>query len=231
MPSGRGAFIERMKAMMATPARPVLRVISPEEALAAELIARHGERALLIEARSGADGASKLVAVLDLDPADLEAARSAVTAARVSSVSATGPGGSAPGGLAVEVIDRATWLMMRRLAAVGLLHFVNEPRVLYRAATFDEDHAAAKSAAATGGVEEASDAAAEERRHVMTLFGQLTEEADRTLRKARLLASGGFPEDAPPLLLKAVEKAATACAVGRGNHRVVAGGGQPAGLA
>jgi hypothetical protein len=50
----------------------------------------------------------------------------------------------------------------------------------------------------------------------MTLAGQLTQEADRALRKARLLASGGFPEDAPLLLLKAVQKAATACLVGRG---------------
>jgi hypothetical protein len=36
------------------------------------------------------------------------------------------------------------------------------------------------------------------------------EEAGRALRKARLLATGGFPEDAPPLLLKALQKAAAA---------------------
>src|SRR5712691_5861803 len=48
MPSGRAAFVERMQAMMA--ARPAARVIPPEEALVADLVARHGDRALLVEA-------------------------------------------------------------------------------------------------------------------------------------------------------------------------------------
>src|ERR1700719_556699 len=43
MPSGRAAFMERMQAMMA--ARPAARVIPPEEALVADLVARHGDKA------------------------------------------------------------------------------------------------------------------------------------------------------------------------------------------
>jgi hypothetical protein len=215
MPSGRGAFIERMKAMMDAPARPApaLRVVAPEEALAADLVARHGDKALLIEARHGAGpGRARLLAVLDLDPAGLEA-----EAARLSGVppedaplvGATAEGGGlAASTMAVEVIDRATWLAMQRLAATGLLLFAHEPRVLYRSAAFVEG--GGEAARADGA------AAADEARRVMELTARLMEEADRALRKARLLTAGGFPEDAPPLLLKALQKAAAARLAGCG---------------
>ena len=67
MPSGRGAMIERMEAMMAAQERVAPRIVSPEETMADELAHRHGERALLIEARTGADGRARILAVLDLD--------------------------------------------------------------------------------------------------------------------------------------------------------------------
>jgi hypothetical protein len=110
--------------------------------------------------------------------------------------------------MAVEVIDRATWLAMQRLAATGLLLFAHEPRVLYRSAAFVEE--GGEAARADGA------AAADEARRVMELTARLMEEADRALRKARLLTAGGFPEDAPPLLLRALQKAAAARLAGRG---------------
>ena len=67
MPSGRAAMIERLQAMMnAQAAAP--RILSPEEMVVDDLRRRHGERLLLVEARSGAggDGRTRLLAVLDL---------------------------------------------------------------------------------------------------------------------------------------------------------------------
>ena len=61
MPSGRAAMIERMQAMMQAEASIAPRILSPEEAVAEELRRRHGERALLIEARTGGDGRVRLL--------------------------------------------------------------------------------------------------------------------------------------------------------------------------
>jgi hypothetical protein len=172
MPSGRAAFIERMQAMM-TPRAP--RIVPPEQALVADLIERHGEKVLLIEARHGADGRPKLLAVLDLDQAAL--------AAEVVRLSASAAG------IAFEAIDRATWLAMRRLAASGLVQFTHESRMLHRAASLDEDTVSAPVA---------PDGRA----------ADLMAEAERALRMAKVLAAGGFPEEAPALLAKALAKAA-----------------------
>lgn len=77
MPSGGGAFIERMQAMMDIPARGALRVISAEEAFVADLVERLGERALLVQERRGEDGRARLLVVLNTDAETLatEAAR------------------------------------------------------------------------------------------------------------------------------------------------------------
>ena len=115
MPSGRGAFIERMQAMMDETKHSAPRVLSAEDGFVADLVRRLGDNALLVEARKGADGRSNLLAVLDLDAPAL--------AAEVE-------GGA--GGLDVEFIDKASWLTMRRLAATGLLRFTHEARLLHR---------------------------------------------------------------------------------------------------
>jgi SNF2 domain-containing protein/helicase-like protein len=173
MPSGRAAFIERMQAMMS--ARPAPRVVPPEEALVAELVARHGDRLLQVEARRAADGRPKLLAVLDLDQPAL-----AAEAALLSSADT----------MAVEVIDRNTWLAMRRLAATGLLQFTHESRILHRAPSFGEENV---------------ESVAPDQR-----TGQLMAEAERALRMAKVLAAGGFAEEAPALLAKALHKAGAA---------------------
>ncbi|HWN53385.1 MAG TPA: DEAD/DEAH box helicase, partial [Xanthobacteraceae bacterium] len=165
MPSGRAAFVERMQAMMAASPRPVARVLPPEEILVADVVERHGDKVLLAEARHGIDGRPKLLVVLDLDPPTL-----AAETARLSSVDS----------IAVDVLDRATWLAMQRFAASGLLQFTHESRLLHRSATL---------------AEQAADAPAPDQRS-----GQLMAEAQRALRMAKVLASGGFPEEAPALL-------------------------------
>jgi len=174
MPSGRAAFVERMQAMMASP-RPAARVLPPEEILVADLIERHGDKVLLAEVRHGMDGRPKLLAVFDLDAAAL-----AAETARLSSVDS----------VAVDVVDRATWLAMQRFAASGLLQFTHESRLLHRSITL---------------VEHTADAPAPDQRSQ-----QLMAEALRALRMAKVLASGGFPEEAPPLLAKVLQKVGAA---------------------
>jgi hypothetical protein len=92
--------------------------------------------------------------------------------------------------VAVEVVDRTMWLAMQRFAASGLLQFSHQSRLLHRSATL-----AGQEAGAAVPDTRAADLAAE---------------AQRTLRMAKVLASGGFPEEAPPLLAKVLQKAAAA---------------------
>jgi hypothetical protein len=164
-----------MQAMMQPAVAP--RIVSADEALAQELQRRHGERALLIEARQRGDGRLGVLAVLDLDGDAL-----AAETARLASVGDR---------LAVEVIDRATWAAMRRLQSSGILQLVEgSGRVLHRASGFAEpDQAAAGSA---------------------TRAAELRGRAERTLRMARVLAAGGFPEEALPLIAKAIGQGAAA---------------------
>lgn len=175
MPSGRAAFVERMQAMMAASPRPVERVRPPEEILVAELVERHGDKVLLADARHGIEGRPKLLVVFDLDPSTF-----AAETARLASIDS----------VAVDVVDRTTWLAMQRFAASGLLQFTHESRLLHRSAALVEhgDHVPAP----------------DER------SGQLMAEAQRALRMAKVLACGGFPEEAPALLAKALQKAGAA---------------------
>ena len=173
MPSGRAAFIERMQALMA--ARQPPRVVSPEEALVAELVTRHGDKVLLVEARHRVGGPPKLLVVLDLDPPAM--------AAELARLPADQAG-------AVELVDRSTFAAMQRLAATGMLQFTHESRVLHRSAAF---------------VETAGDATPPDGR-----APQFMAEAERALRMAKVLAAGGFPEEAPVLLAKALQKACAA---------------------
>ncbi len=172
MPSGRAAFIERMQAMMQAADAVPLRILSAEESIAEDLRRRHGERALLIEATTGADGRLRLLAVLDLERGAL-----AEEAERFATRSEGTP--------AVEVIDRATWLAVRRLAASGMIGLPEgASRVLHRSA----DLAVAD----------------DPRFDPQARASELRVQAERSLRMARVLAAGGFPEEALPLLAKAV---------------------------
>ncbi len=181
MPSGRGAMIERMQALMQAAetaanrascahAHPAL----PEETIAAQLQQSHGERALLVEARQGSDGRTRVLAVLDLDRDALKAETQRLAAAD-------------GGGPAVEIIDRATWMTLRRLQASGMIQIMDgASRVLHRAAGLADTEA-----------EDAANA-------LKVRMAALREQAERALRMAQVLAAGGFPEEARPLLAKAI---------------------------
>jgi hypothetical protein len=173
MPSGRGAFIERMQAMMDAPARAVPRLLSPEETFVAEILQRLGDRVLLIEARNDREGRINLLTVLDLDQQAL--------AAEIQQTN---------GGVKVEFLDKAAWLAMRRLTATGLLRFTHEARTLHRSSSLPVDEA-------LGGHDERKGIAA-------------MAEADRTLRMAKVLAAGGFREEARPILAKSIRSMAMA---------------------
>jgi superfamily II DNA or RNA helicase len=178
MPSGRAAMIERMQAMMQAQPSVAPRILSPEEAIAEELRRRHGEGALLIEARTGGDGRVRLLAVLDLEGEALaaEAKRNEVYRER---------------GPAVEVVGRQTWLVMRRLAASGMIALAEgRSRVLHQSPDFD--------------------AAADPSFDPQMRAAELCGEAERSLRMARVLAAGGFPEEARPLIAKAIGMGAAA---------------------
>ena len=172
MPSGRAAVIERMQAMMQAEVSVTPRILSPEDAFVEELRRRHGERALLIEARTGGDGRVRLLAVLDLDAEAITA-----EAKRHEARREVGP--------AVEVIDRPTWLAMRRLAASGVITLADgQSRVLHQSPDFA--------------------AAADPSFDPQARATELHAEAERSLRMARVLATGGFPEEALPLIAKAI---------------------------
>jgi hypothetical protein len=106
-------------------------------------------------------------------------------------------------GPAVEVIDRPAWLAMRRLAASGMIMLAEgSSRVLHQSLDF--------AAAADPSYDP-------EKRSI-----ELRSEAERSLRMAHVLAAGGFPEEALPLISKAIGIAAAA--------RLAALGELPAGV-
>jgi superfamily II DNA or RNA helicase len=167
MPSGRAALVERIQAVLGVADGPSLRTLSPEEALVEDLKHRHGEALLLVERRG-----SGLLVVLDNDAAMLAAERDR-QAVRDD------------GAPAVEVIDRAAWQAMQRLAAAGLV-------ALAEGAAQELHRAAAPDGAEPAQPDPATRAAA------------LLHQADRSARMAAVLAAGGFAEEAVPLLGKAL---------------------------
>jgi len=185
MPSGRGAMVERMQALMqaaggVTPPTAPPGVPSAEDTITADLRQSHGERALLVEAHQGEDGRVRVLAVLDLDPHALKAEARKLAAA-------------GDGGPSVEIIDRATWLALRRLQASGMIQIAGGVlRVLHRASGLADTEA-----------EELGNA-------LKARMATFREQADRALRMARVLAAGGFPEEAGPQLANAIGFAASA---------------------
>jgi hypothetical protein len=122
LPSGRGAFVSRMAELLEKPA-PEVAVVAPAAAplsFQEELVARHGDALLLVEAHKGADGKDLFVAVLDDTAAAAERERRAE-----------------PGGPVVEVLDRSTYDTIQRLSAAGVIRGAQEKREeIFRAAHF-----------------------------------------------------------------------------------------------
>ena len=103
---------------------------------------------------------------------------------------------AAGGAPAVEFVDLHAWRAMRRLAAAGMLHFTRESQELYRSPALPPEFRARKP---------------DEARGVQAIL-----DADRALRMAKTLADGGFLEEAPALLAKALRMMAAALLAARG---------------
>ena len=178
MPSGRAAMIERMQALMQAENRFAPRIVSAEETIAEELRHRHGDQALLIEARMGGDGRIRILAVLDLAGEALAAEAQRHQARRDA-------------GLAVEVVDRPTWLAMQRLVAGGMIMMAEgQSHILHQS----PDFAASVNPNSNSCVRTA----------------KLRADAEHSLGMARVLAKGGFPREALPLVAKVIAVGAAA---------------------
>jgi hypothetical protein len=175
MPSGRAAMIERMQALMQA---------SEPAAPAARRIV-HPEEALAEDLKQRHGECAMLIqAHLGADGRaqllavlDLDRDALAAEAKRLAGVAGGGP--------AVEVIDPSTWALLQRLQASGMLQLVGgSARVLHQSAPQSETEAAA--------------------RRLAERLAELRAQADRALRKAQVLAAGGFPDEVPALLAKAI---------------------------
>ena len=188
MPSGRGALVDRMRSMLDAAGRLGPKIVSPEDVVAADLRLRHGERALMIEIQTDPGGAARMLAVLDLDASGL-----ACESERLSRRQ------GAPS-LPVEVVDRATWVTLRRLARSGIVNLTSgSRRILHISPEFAEPDAAYSS---------------NQQAHVWR------EEAERAIAMASVLTAGGFPEEAPPLLEKALRCAVAVRQLAAGEQTV-----------
>jgi len=145
---------------VATSAAAEVPAPDPEIVLRDDLVGRHGE-ALLSLLSAGADG--PLIAVLDGETPSLDVERQRLQTADI----------------AVEVLDRASYEVIRRLEAAGTVHFAKGGfRELHRSPRLDDGGRAAR----------------------LERAGELTAAADRKLRMAALLAGGGFlAESGPPV--------------------------------
>lgn len=135
MPSGRGALIERLEAVMGSGPEegPVLAVpASPLERLQSDLLSRFGDDLLLVEARRRDEAPELVLAVVDDGKAD--------DARRLADLY----GGEDEPTLQIEVMDRTAYATMQRLAAAGVIAFAAAPaRRLHEGAAFAAPPAAA----------------------------------------------------------------------------------------
>ena len=113
LPSGRAANIERMQQMLGKGEPVRIRTLPPEEALVEDMKTRHGARLFHAELR-----AERLLVVLDADPSHIAAERERLSTSTPKT----------------EILDRASWETLRRLAEAGLIGFTEtRARILHQA--------------------------------------------------------------------------------------------------
>jgi hypothetical protein len=188
MPSGRQAFVDRMAMLMAPAAEAAPEVVTPPPAVSLrdELMARHGDALLLMEARKASDGQEVLLVVLDGDAAAAVGERKRLTDAVNADAQR------------IEVLDRATYETIERLKGAGLLHATSEGQNELVRSPLLPDPAEAV------------------RRQRLAQCTEWLGGAERKLRMAMLLAQGGFAEEAMPALRECLELASNAQAAMRG---------------
>ena len=111
LPSGRAATIECMQAMLGKGEPIRIKTLPPEDALVEDMKTRHGAGLVHAELR-----AERLLLVLDADSAPSERTRLAASTPRT------------------EILDRAAWETLRRLAEAGVIGFTEtRARILHAA--------------------------------------------------------------------------------------------------
>ena len=140
MPSGRQAFVDRIAMLMEPPVETAAEAVRPppDLSLRDDLVARHGDALLLLQARKAADGREVLLVVLDGDAAAVAAERERLAGEAE---------GDAP---RIEVLDRATHQTIERLTEAGLLHATSEMQSEMVRSSLLADPAEAISAPAPG---------------------------------------------------------------------------------
>ncbi len=183
MPSGRGAFMERMAAAMAPPAPAAPpAAVEPEVRLRDELAARHGDALLLLEAHRDAGGRERFLVVLDGDAGAAEHERERMAA----------DGAADPAAPAIEVIDRAAYESISRLSSAGLLRVADEAR--------RDIVRSPRLSAPSDGID----------RQRTARSAELLGGAERKMRMALLLLQGGFGEEAAAVLADCLEMTTSA---------------------
>jgi hypothetical protein len=184
MPSGRTAFLDRLRAMMdsrqpavpETPAEPPPPPADPAERRVDALRHAHGDELLLAEVHHTADGRGVVLAVVEDGV--------------VTHAAADADDGD---GLSLERIDRATFETIQRLVAAGILSFADTAPVRpHRSDSLDQD------------------AAARARTRRRAAAGEAAEAAGRKLRMAEVLTAGGFADESRTPLAEAASLAADA---------------------
>ncbi len=178
--AGRGAFMERLDGLLSTPAPPR----SAFQQITDSILSDHGDRIEHLEQRG-----NTILAVAE----DTEPTLASQLQQHVDEHSQDSP-------LQLEMLDRATYETMQRLAEAGIIEFKQ---------------------AATGDVYTAnSDHQKElrEQKHRENLIRKHLEEAREKDRMARLLANGGFVREALAPLNEGLDSALMAASVKAGEQ-------------
>lgn len=206
LPSGRAAFLSRLEEILGTsrlvelPAtereeeRPQLEaasrdqateppVVEPVERFRRELVANLGEGLLLLERQVGGDGRETLLAVVETPSA---AAAGTVRARAEEALTHSFEGLVPP---RFELLDRATYETLLRLAEQGIVQLRPEGRItLHQAPSLGE-------------------AEPSQRERRLMVAREALGRGERKLRMASLLAGGGFAAEALPALSEALDHA------------------------
>ncbi len=182
LPSGRAAFMERLQNLVgqtvpsAAHATPSRRDGRPEDQLREDALARWRERLDLLEVHRSDAKPPTVIAVCDRVD---DAVRQSITETVGEHLGSQSPG--------VEILDRATYEIIQRLAAAGVLTLhTGAAETLHRGASLAQEHR-------------------HDRHRRISEARKRFEEAARKQRIAQVLAEGGFRREALVPLREAVE--------------------------
>ncbi|CAN5825887.1 hypothetical protein BH20PSE1_BH20PSE1_13470 [soil metagenome] len=182
LPSGRAAFMERLQNLVgqtvasAAHAAPSRRDGRPEDQLREDALARWRERLDLLEVHRSDAKPPTVIAVCDRVD---DALRQSITETVGEHLGSQSPG--------VEILDRATYETIQRLAATGLLTLhTGAAETLHRGASLAQEHR-------------------HDRHRRISEARKRFEEATRKQRMAQVLAEGGFRREALVPLREAAE--------------------------